>query len=165
MKSYRIITPWGQTIDTRLKRVIVEKKGDLSNLEEGTAYLYDADLGFIYYSDDEGEYKVNFKPASAYELKYYDGFSLKEVKLPERTLYSPPKVHVPQYDVLQITVTMPHYSTELENAVSDCFHGTPRILHSTYAFHIKGWIDPKGRDKIADLVAMYTGATLVEETD
>lgn len=168
-KSYRIITPWGQVIDTLLetRQVVKDMTGVITS---NTRVLYDYDLGVVYVSlEDLGQ------TVAEYNLFLINGERFTQVDdsfvilsdekdlPPLRVFTKPPKTKRPKYEPITAEISMPSVITyTMLEEFWEPFHGEVSVIYRESNTHVymKGWITEQGRNELRDVVFNYAGATI-----
>lgn len=168
-KTYRIITPWGQTIDTvlEIRRVVKDMTGAMPN---NTSVLYDYDLGVVYVSlEDLGqtvaEYNLFLINGERFTQLDADFVILSDEKdlPPLRVFAKPPKTKRPKYEPITVEISMPSTITDtMLGEFGEPFHGEVGVIYRESNTHVymKGWITEQGRDELRDIVFNYAGSAI-----
>ena len=168
-KTYRIITPWGQVIDTLLetRQVVKVLMGSVPN---NTRVLHDFDLGVIYVAlDDLGQTveEYNLFLINGERFTQFDAecviFSHERFLPPLGVFSKPPKPKRPKYEPVTVEISMPSSITDtILEELGEPFHGEVGVIYRENNCHVymKGWITEQGRNELRDVVSNYAGATI-----
>lgn len=168
-ETYRIITPWGQVIDTLLetRQVVKVLMGSVPN---NTRILHDPDVGVIYVAlEDLGQTvpEYNLFLINGERFTQFDAecviFSHERFLPPLRVFTKPPNTKRPKYEPITAEISMPSVITDtMLEEFWEPFHGEVSVIYRESNTHVymKGWITEQGRDELRDIVFNYAGSAI-----